>query len=188
MVKHKEKSHYLTQIAFPCSGDSMIATSIGPMAIVKAALTEADTVISILKEAAHWLIGRGLPGWNPVSLEETMLRDIQRGVVYLAILDRQPVGTITVWWSDVMLWGERPDDAGYIHKLAVSRAFAGHRIGLHLLTWAEAMIAGEGRPYARLDCQAANPTINRFYQDAGYVPRGVTTLNEMQLNLYEKSL
>src|SRR5689334_22935387 len=73
--------------------------------------------------------------------------------------------------------GERPDDAGYIHNLAITRAATGQHVGVQLLDWSERLISERGRPYARLDCHAANPTINRFYQSTGCELRGSVDVN-----------
>lgn len=158
------------------------------LSISAATATETDSVIAILNDAIHWLQSRNLPTWNPDILPSVMNTLITRGEVYLARMDNQPVGTVTVQWSDPAFWGERPDDAGYIHKLAIMRTVAGQHIGAQMVNWAESLIVQRGRPYARLDCHAENPTINRFYQSAGYQPRGVIMLQGVPLNLYEKPL
>lgn len=149
---------------------------------------ETNTVIEILVDAVRWLESRGLPTWSPDVLADIMPAAVDRGEVYLARLDDQPVGTVSIQWSDAVYWGERPDDAGYIHKLAITRAAAGQHVGTQLLDWSERFIAARGRPYARLDCHAANPTINQFYRAAGYELRGTVDVNSPVLNLYEKLL
>ncbi len=156
--------------------------------IRQATLAEMNIAIGILAEAARWLASRGLPSWNPDTLPAVMNVSLTRGDVYLAWINDQPVGTITVQWSDVLYWGERPDDAGYIHKLAIVRSAAGQHLGAQLLPWAESLIAERGRHYARLDCHASNPMINAFYEAAGYQLRGTLTFPEVALNLREKLL
>src|SRR5450432_2822984 len=141
------------------------------LTIVPASAEETHAVIAILTEAACWLDSRGLPSWSPDSLQVVMTAAVSRGEVYLARIDDQPVGTISVQWSDPALWGQQPDDAGYVHKLAIVRAAAGQHIGAEMLKWGEGLIAEHGRPYARLDCHAENPTINAFYEAAGYQVR-----------------
>ena len=156
--------------------------------ITPAAAADTDSVILVLKDAVQWLQSRGLPTWNPDTLQSVMGALICRGEVYLAWMNDQPVGTVTVQWSDPAFWGEQPDDAGYIHKLAVMRSVAGQQIGAQMVSWAEELIKQKGRPYARLDCHADNPAINRFYQAAGYQLRGLITVQDVPLNLYEKPL
>ncbi|MEP7285142.1 MAG: GNAT family N-acetyltransferase [Chloroflexota bacterium] len=150
--------------------------------------TSPETVIDILTEASLWLQSRDLPSWTPATLAPVINAAIARGEVYIARIDNQPVGTISVQWADPAFWGERPDDAGYVHKLAIVRSAAGQHTGGQLLDWAEHLIAAQGRRYARLDCHAENPTINRFYQGAGYQVRGTLMIQNVPFNLYEKPL
>jgi ribosomal protein S18 acetylase RimI-like enzyme len=158
------------------------------LTMTPATAADTDSVIAVLMNAVQWLHSRGLPTWNPNTLPYVMEPLIARGEVYLARINDQPVGTVTVQWSDPAFWGERPDDAGYIHKLAIMRSVAGQQIGAQMVSWAESLIMQHGRPYARLDCHAENPAINRFYQSAGYQVRGIVTVHGVPLNLYEKPL
>jgi len=101
---------------------SLQAHNMKQLDIEKVTVDDLDTVFSILLDAVQWLRQKGLKAWDPSSLKKTLLLSIEADEVYLAKLNQQPVGTITVQWLDPALWGERPNDAGYIHKLAVLRA------------------------------------------------------------------
>lgn len=162
------------------------------LTITPATSNDTQTVLAILLDATRWLQSRSLPTWSPNALLPVMAAAIERNEVYLAYLDAQPAGTISIQWTDETYWGERSDDAGYIHKLATLRAVAGQHIGAQMLSWAEDLIEHGGRPYARLDCHATNPAINHFYVMAGYEPRGSLVVPELtggvMLNLYEKRL
>jgi len=50
---------------------------------------------------------------------------IGRGQMYLARLSGQTFGTFALQWSDEEVWGDVPEDAGYVHGLAIRRRFAG---------------------------------------------------------------
>lgn len=158
------------------------------LTIKLATSAETDQVVAILVEASRWLQSRNILSWKPDVLPAQMQAAVARGEVYLAWKDGQAIGTVTVMWSDVAYWGERPDDAGYIHKVAVRRAAAGQNVGAQMVSWAEQLILERRRPFARLDCQADNPTINQFYQSAGYELRGSIDTPIFPLNLYEKRL
>jgi len=158
------------------------------LTIQSATPAETDIVIDILVDAVRWLESRGLPTWSPDGLADTMPNAVRRGEVYLARIDERPVGTVSIQWADPVYWGQRPDNAGYIHKLAIMRAAAGQQIGAQLLAWSEQMIVARDLPFARLDCHAANPFINHFYQAAGYKSRGTVVTNNRLLNLYEKAV
>ena len=97
---------------------------------------------------------------------------IEGGEMYLAVLDGQPVGTFALQWSDRETWGDVPDDAGYVHGLAIRRDFAGTGLGREMLRRAEQMVSLAERTYLRLDCVADNEALNEYYRRAGFVYRG----------------
>ncbi len=156
--------------------------------MIQASGEDTPHVLAILTDAVFWLNSRGLPTIDPSTLDAVMIPAVARGEVYLAWLNGAAVGTITLQWADPLNWGERPNDAGYIHKLAVIRAAAGNQIGAHMVAWAEDQIIAAGRGYSRLDFPASNPAMHRFYGQLGYELRGEKVINGMTLSLGEKLL
>jgi len=156
--------------------------------VLQAAVDDTPHVLAILTDAALWLRSRGIPAWDPAQLDAVMSPAVMRGEVYLAWLNGVAVGTVTLQWADPLFWADRPDDAGYIHKLAVVRAAAGQQIGEHMVVWAEGQISATGRRYSRLDFPANNPAMQRFYARLGYESRGEKVINGMTFSLREKLL
>ena len=114
----------------PTETVTTISSAAGELRITRATMADYDTVMRILREAAAWLTSRGNPQWEHWYLEagESMLRErIEEHEVYLASLDTRSIATVTVQWSDTMVWGAKGADglAGYIHGLAISRSVAG---------------------------------------------------------------
>src|SRR5260370_39399149 len=102
--------------------------------IVRATVADATTMLALHEEAARWLVARGIQQWLPGDFAvEPLVAQIGRGEAYLARIGGEPVGTFTLQWADPRLWGEQPDDAGYVHGLAVRRAYAGRGLGRVLL-------------------------------------------------------
>src|SRR5256885_6645495 len=99
----------------------------------------------LLDEATVWVGERGYEQWPLPFPHDQIAAAIGRGEVYVAELEGEPVATVTLLWEDPMYCGARPPDAGYVHKLAVSRACAGRRIGNALVDWADAAAAANGR-------------------------------------------
>ena len=96
------------------------------------------------------------------------------------------VGTLTLTWADPHVWGEQPDDAGYVHGLAIRRDAAGQGIGAAMLAWAGRAVAAAGRPYLRLDCMATNARLRAYYERAGFTQvRDVADAN-WSASLYQK--
>ena len=138
--------------------------------------TEADaaTLVALYDEASAWLTARGLRQWPPGwYTREMALADLRAGrEVYLLLRAEEPVGKLTLQWSDPEMWGERPPDAGYVHGLSVRRAVAGLGLGAALLDWAGAQTRANGRRWLRLDCMAANPDLRAYYERLGFTYRG----------------
>jgi ribosomal protein S18 acetylase RimI-like enzyme len=148
---------------------------------------DLDTVVSMLEEAARWMVRRGIEGWTPDGFSrERIAVLIERGEMYLAVLAGRPAGTFALQWSDRETWGDVPDDAGYIHGLAIRREFAGTGLGREMLVRAEQMVSRSEREYLRLDCVADNEALNEYYRRAGFAYRGRTVVRGLAVALYEK--
>jgi len=87
-----------------------------------------------------------------------------------------------------MFWGNVPDDAGYLHRLAIRRVYAGMELGRQLLQWAEGKVASAGRDYLRLDCMAENQALRQYYEQAGFTYRGEVRGEGWRASLYEKKV
>lgn len=125
-----------------------------PLYIARAQLDDLEAVLEILEEARQWLIQRGIPEqWPRPGPRVVFAGRIDRGELYLARRIDGPVGTFSLLCYDPHIWGDVPDDAGYVHGLAVRRSAAGGGIGAGLLGAAARLVARTGRPYLRLDCR-----------------------------------
>jgi ribosomal protein S18 acetylase RimI-like enzyme len=146
------------------------------LTVVKAALTDVVQVQGLLEGARQWLLSKGINQWPYPITNDWLAKRISEREVYLASASGLNVGTVTIQWSDEEIWGEMPDDAGYIHQIAIRRDFGGRGLGLELLGWAETRIASQNKQFARLDCWSENPKLCAYYANAGYViQRTVTT-------------
>ncbi len=158
--------------------------------VVPAKPEDIDTVLGILDEAAAWIIEQKIPSvWKPGEFSrETFLGQISRGEVHIGLVDEKPVGTITLQWADLVFWGEQQPDSGYVHKLAVRPAYAGQKIGLEMLKWAEAEARRERKRLLRLNCLAADRKIRDYYERAGFLYKGDIVRPKGVAALYEKAL
>ena len=153
----------------------------------QARLTDLDTVVSMLEEAARWMIQREIEGWTPDGFSrERIAVLIESGEIYLAVLDGWLAGTFTLQWADRETWGDVLDDAGYVHGLAIRREFAGKGLGREMLRRAEQMVSRSEREYLRLDCVADNMPLNEYYRRAGFAHRGRSVVRGLAVSLYEK--
>jgi phosphopentomutase len=157
--------------------DRVRSSSDDALTVTPATSAEAETVIDILVEAARWHVEIGVTQWFPDLFTDLMRSEIERqiaqGEVYLARAGDEPVATLTLQWSDLEIWETDDGLAGYVHRLAVRRAWAGRRIGEALLRWAGARCAEAGKPYLRLDTTSRNPAICAYYERLGFEQRGI---------------
>jgi GNAT superfamily N-acetyltransferase len=158
--------------------------------IIQARVGDLDRVLEILEEASRWLSSKGLETqWrSSPAFRQTIKDNIERGEVYVVKDVKKTVGTITLQWSDRKFWGELSQDAGYIHKLAITRSHAGQGLGLRMLQWSEAKVRTEGKRFLRLDCLAGNKIIREYYERAGFVHIRDTEAPGWKASLYEKKL
>jgi ribosomal protein S18 acetylase RimI-like enzyme len=152
----------------------------------RAGPADVDEIVAVLSEAARWLLSRGIRQWPDPFPRERVERLVRRGDFYLAWLDAEPAATLAMQWSDPTFWGEQPDDAGYVHALAVRRAQAGRGLGARLLDWAETQVVASGREFLRLDCLAQNHALRRFYEGEGFEPRGEVAVDDLVAMRFER--
>ena len=157
-----------------------------PFMIRPATPDDVVAVQSMLVEVAHWLLSRGVPQWDPQQFDRSAIASwLDNGVVLLACHDADPVGTVSITWSD-RLWADFPGDAGYVHKLAVRRAAAGQGVSLRLLKEVEQVVVAHQRHKVRLDCWAGNVALRRFYTQAGFTLSCVKREHTWHCALFEK--
>jgi hypothetical protein len=110
---------------------------------------------AILQEVREWLAANGIVQWVQPFTVEWIAERINANEFYLALYDGQFVGTLRLMWSDLLCWGEQPDDAGL-------------RLGKHMLDWAEQHTLANHRRYLRLDWLAESQIMREYYQNAGF--------------------
>jgi RimJ/RimL family protein N-acetyltransferase len=141
-------------------------------------------VLDVLADAASWLRARGIDQWPDRFERDWVLPAIERGETWLAERDGEVVGSLVVQWADPMFWAGYPEDAGYLHRLAVRRPGTG--LGAQLLRWAERHAAEAGKQLLRLDCVAENEQLRAYYERAGYEYVGDVTVGPYTQARYEK--
>jgi ribosomal protein S18 acetylase RimI-like enzyme len=147
---------------------------------------DVDEVVATLSEAARWLLDRGIRQWPDPFPRDRVEALVLGGESFVARLGGEPAGSLVLRWSDVSFWGEQPDDAGYVHALAVRRKFAGQGLGARLLAWAEARVGDAGREFLRLDCMAENAALRTYYERLGFELQGEALVDDFVAALYER--
>ena len=143
-------------------------------------------VAALLDEATLWVGERGYEQWPLPFPHDEIAAAIERGEVYVAEMDGDAVATVTLLWADPQYWPDAQPDAAYVHKLAVSRACAGQRIGQEIVEWADRTAASAGRDFLRLDCLRDNPGIRAYYERLGFEHHGDLVVNGRDMSIYER--
>jgi GNAT superfamily N-acetyltransferase len=132
---------------------------------------DAEAVAAVLREAAAWADSLGLDVlWQLDELSAARLAsDIARGEFVIAWSGGEPAGVVRFQFEDEEFWPDDPrDDAAYIHRLAVRRAFAGSGVSTALLSWAVDATRRADRHLLRLDCDAHRPRLRAMYERFGF--------------------
>lgn len=151
---------------------------------------DLEEVLDILREAAEWLLSRGINQWPRRFQDSFILEPISRGDTRISLVEGQPAGTITLQQQDPIFWPDAPEDGLYIHRVAVRRSHAG--LGLFLVSWAEQWALTQNKRYLRLDCWDGNAELRRYYEELGFQHRGhidvIAESRAYRSALYEKAL
>lgn len=105
--------------------------------------------------------------------EDEIAQYIDRGNAYVIEYQNHIVGTLALLWEDTEYWGERPPDAGYIHRLALRNSHRGQNLGTEILDWATQEVLKNNRSYLRLDCSPDNLRLCNYYESLGFVRQGI---------------
>ena len=90
--------------------------------------------------------------------------------------------------EDTLYWGQMVEEARYIHSLVVHKDFAGNKLGQRIVAELEKQTFAEGVNLLRLDCDATNAQLCKYYINQGFIQVGVKDLPLGKYNLYEKAL
>ena len=135
---------------------------------------DAIAIVELLQEAARWVMTWRSQLWNPALLGLPFVapRIAQREMI-VARDSSSIAGVVILLREDPHFWPDRPQgEAGYLHKLAVRRAYAGMGLPAVLIDHAAGLARAQDRHILRLDC---DPPLARFYEGLGF--RGVDEID-----------
>jgi GNAT superfamily N-acetyltransferase len=140
-----------------------------PLEIGPAAPADVAEIAQVLQAAARWIETWRGRLWDPDLLGEDFVAPVvARGEFLVARAQGAIAGVAIVEPEDPLFWPDRPPgEAGYLHKLAVSRDYAGRGVSGALIEASAARVVGWGRGLLRLDC---HPDLARVYEGFGFRP------------------
>lgn len=134
--------------------------------------------VEILCEVGQWLVDQNQTLWNLQTLTvENLLDEHTTGNLYVMHADRddgngpQPAAVFILQWKDPLFWPDVPDNtSGFIHKLAIRRAFAGQNLFAAILDYCRKACLAHGITTLQLETDATRPKLMQFYERHGFRP------------------
>jgi len=136
------------------------------ISIFEAGPEHAETVADILADAARWLAERGIALWQAAEINAERIREENNSGLYLlATVSGRPAGTIRYQQEDPRFWPDTDDDAAaYIHRLTVTREFAGGSVSAALLEATMQLARDKKHPFLRTACETSRAGLIAFYE------------------------
>jgi GNAT superfamily N-acetyltransferase len=140
----------------------------GPTLSVRFAVEdEIQAIADVLEEAAGWMALRGKSMWDLADIGPAFVAPrVARSEFVVARVAGELAGVCLLMRADPQFWPEdAPGQAGYLHKLAIRRGYAGGRVTSALIEWCAARALGWGCQMLKLDCDHA---LRPLYERLGF--------------------
>ncbi|MFE3545537.1 GNAT family N-acetyltransferase [Nocardia sp. NPDC059177] len=143
----------------------------------QATLGDLPLICRLRVQRTAWLTARGSDQWTvagrgrPIEIFAGAVgRALDRGETWIAEVEGEPAGTITVnHRSDPDLWSSwELAESAVVHFMIVDLRFAGRQVGHHMLAHAADLAARQHRPWVRLDAWTTNQQLHEYYRRAGF--------------------
>lgn len=156
---------------------------------------DLEKVYGILSQCAAKLKERELNDWTSYYTKERVESKLKDGVMYLVLIDSNEVACFGLAKQVIYYYTETdnkqftaPEEkAWYLSALAVDPQIQGQGIGSKILKYVEQKALDAGIKHIRLDCNATDPVLRKFYQGNNYVKVAVMD-GEPDYWLMEKNL
>ena len=133
---------------------------------------QPDDFIVTLREVGQWLVDNGQEMWGMDDLTlDNLVDDYTRDNCYIMYVDTIPAATFILQWEDPLYYGDVPvGTAGFIHKVAIRRIFAGQNLFLPMLDFCRTESRKRGVREIQLETDATRPKLMAFYERYGFQP------------------
>lgn len=142
-----------------------------------ATLGDLALICRLRVQRTAWLTARGSDQWTVAgrgraieTFAAAVGRALDRGETWIAEIDGEPAGTITVnHRADPDLWSPwELAESVIVHFMIVDLRFAGRHVGHHMLAHAAHLADHQHRPWVRLDAWTTNTELHAYYRRAGF--------------------
>lgn len=160
----------------------------------KAKKTDINRAFDLFRQAAETMIEKKIDHWKywvdpPVEKINWVKEGFKKNEFYFVENEnKQLIGMFRLMEEDLLYWGKQEKKAKYIHSLVVLKEFTGHRIGNKIIEKVESLMLRDNLSILRLDCNADNERLCKYYTDLGFEKVGEVQMPLTKCNLYEKEL
>jgi GNAT superfamily N-acetyltransferase len=142
-------------------------------------MRDMPAILGLIDEAAAWLATKGTDQWTRPWPDRDGLHDRVRtallhGTSWICWDNARPAATITADRRPDAYWpaSDHAVPAVYVHRLIVSRPYAGAGLGSALLDWAGRTGRREhAARWIRVSAWTTNEDLHAYYQKHGFVLR-----------------
>jgi|SRR5450631_150458 GNAT superfamily N-acetyltransferase len=152
-----------------------------PLALSHALDADIPVILGLIQEAAVWLQMKNTDQWarpwpDQAGLDSRVRAAIAGRRSWICWDGATPAATITADPQEDPYWSEvgPAEPAVYVHRLVVSRKYAGAGLGAALLDWAGQSAKREhGARWIRLSAWTTNQGLHRYYRRQGFLFAGL---------------
>ena len=134
-----------------------------------ATVQDIEKICEVLNQALNKKLEHKDEAWD---IEPFLPSEIQSSITnkvrYNAWQNGVVIGTFILLWQDEKFWGKQPDDAAYIHQLAVGDGYRGQGIGRAIFNWVNEAAKLKGKKFLRIDISLDNDALKKYYEQLGF--------------------
>lgn len=130
-----------------------------------------EEAMAVIRKVAGWYRDHGYRVWPDEWLtpEELLTGEAGPENFYVGTVESKIACAFILQWSDKEYWLQAPEyEAGYLHKLCVSRAFAHQGMTGRVVEALKAECRRHGAKYLRLDTGYEESAVRDIYLAAGF--------------------
>ncbi|XWX62620.1 GNAT family N-acetyltransferase [Desulfitobacterium sp. AusDCA] len=148
---------------------------------------DVDRSIDVLREVDQWCKDNKLGMWEVSDLtRESLLAGVNEDNFCVGMIGEDSACSMILQWYDPLFWPERKEnEAGYIHKLCVSRKYSGMGLAGQMVEFAVEECKKRRIRYLRLDTYWSREPLCKLYESLGFRKVGKRILKERKFALYE---
>ncbi|MGF7060648.1 GNAT family N-acetyltransferase [Brassicibacter mesophilus] len=151
---------------------------------------DVDTSIDVLREVAQWCEDNNIGMWKVSDLaKESLLRGATEENFCVGKIGEDNACSMILQWNDPLFWPEaKENEAGYIHKLCVTRKYSGMSLSGEMVKFAVAECKKRDIRYLRLDTGWSRKPLCKLYESLGFRRVGMRMLGDSNFALYEMEI